>query len=1245
MAENWTREQQAAIDTRNCDLLVAAAAGSGKTAVLVKRIITMICEKDFIDIDKLLIVTFTNAAASEMRQRIADAVTKKINEDPDNEHIKRQLTLLNKATITTIHSFCLEVIRNNFNLIDLDPQFRIADDAEIALIKSEALADLFDELYLENDNESFYDLIECYTENLGDTKLQQLILTIFNFVQGSPFPLEWLTENAEKFNIEDAVSIDDLYWVKIIKSQMEVQIKGAIAACKRAKEICDMPFGPVGYKNNILDDYEILLTISNIFKSTNGFDDLYQAFSNITFSRLGRVTTEASEGLKEEFKKIRDNDIKKVVEEIRNKILFTSPAEMKEDIQNLYPIIRGLSDIVNLFGKKFKEYKKKKNVVDFNDLEHFCLEILLEEGSTLANPISSKVALELQKKYDEILIDEYQDSNLVQELILFSVSKSATETPNRFMVGDIKQSIYKFRLARPELFMDKYNNYEKEVGLHQKIDLFKNFRSRDCVLNSVNYLFYQLMTNFIGETFYDENAALYYGAHFPETDQLISNESEINIICKENKESDIEEDLEVVDEQDEKIEILSDIELEAKFIADRIKKMIEVDKLNVLDKTTGEYRNVQFKDIVILLRTTSKWAEIFCEQLMKCGITAFSDTSSGYFETIEVMTMLSLLQIIDNPQQDVHLITVLHSPMYCVSSDGLTEIKSALINGSFYDCVKAYISKNEEGELYDLLSKFMVDLDKFREEASYTSISELISILYDETNYFNYVGAINGGEVRQANLRALWERAVQFENTSYKGVFNFLRYIEKVQNSNVDIGSAKMLSENENLVKIMSIHKSKGLEFPVVFVSGMGKGFNFQDIRKDMLMHQDLGFGPTFIDYKKRVKRTSVAKICLSKKMIQETLSEELRILYVALTRAKEKLIITGVVKNVEKQGKKWCSFVNETNLEIPSFYMIKAKNFFDFIMPPIARHRDGEGLRDIADVGFARSDSELYHDKSNWDVLFHNANDIQVSSQEKENDVRYEEFKKVISQATEPNIEQQIQERLSHLYQYEHLLFLNTKVSITEMKRFFYKEHAGVLNEGENLNVKTIFREPDFIKKETKTFTPAEKGTIMHTILQHLDLHQIESEEDVHHLLRSLEEKNILHAEELNTVRKSSILKFVNSDLCKRMKVSNEIKKEVPFVMGLKPSEIYPEETGLDTEEVILVHGIVDCFFEENGSYILVDYKTDFIDEKNVETKKAEYKIQLDVYKKAIERATGKDVKEMILYFFNASKAVSINV
>ena len=1243
----WTDEQQQAIDTRKCNLLVAAAAGSGKTAVLVERIIKIITnEENPVDIDKLLVVTFTSAAAAEMRERIAAAISKALEKNPNSKNLQKQLTLLSRANITTMHSFCLDVIKNYFYTIDLDPSFRIADETEITLMKNEIIEDIFEELY-EEDNEYFKGLVEAYSTAKYDEKLKDIILNLYKFSMSGPWPESWLIEKAEEFNISTLEELDKTKWVEILKDNIRVEVEGFINMYHKAIELISDTEGLEAYLDTFRGDLECL---ENVYESLNyGLSEIYAALNGVVFTKLKTVRKSAvfDENAQGTVKSIRDTVKKKVKSLIEDSFTFT-PEESLQGIKDVYPYMKELSRITLDFLDKFNEKKREKNLLDFNDLEHLCLKILIDRDEN-NNIIPSGVAEHFKEFFDEVLVDEYQDSNNVQETIIDLVSRKNSDDPNVFMVGDVKQSIYRFRQAKPELFLDKYSRYPlASGGKERKIQLYKNFRSRDEVLRGVNFIFKMVMSNVVGELEYTDDEALHLGATFlenQEEDSEVGGSIELHIIDKSGNEAEeiVEEELQESEEEEEAVDAIS---LEAKLVSKRIKELFEVKdgkRFKVFDKETKEYRDVKYKDIVILLRATKNWSEIFLDELGAEGIPVYADTGSGYFESIEIRTIMSLLKIIDNPLQDVPMIAVLKSPIMGFTAEELSEIRLLNKEKYFYEIIKDIY--DEKYEVSDTLkakcNKVISDLEKWRNKTIYTPIDEFIWYLYMDTAYYGYVGAMPNGTLRQANLKILFQRAKQYESTSFKGLFNFITFINKLRKSSGDMGSAKILGENEDVVRIMSIHKSKGLEFPIVFTCGMGKQFNLMDLSNSILFHEELGFGPDFVNLNNRNSYSTLAKEAIKKRIRLETLSEEMRILYVAFTRAKEKLIITGATRDLDKSIKNWVSAASlDENIILPS-EVLKGKSYLDWIAMAICKHRQGEELRE--QCGASRE--LIVDDFSNWDVQMWRKSDI-LGDKNLEPVDKIEENTLNIT-ATNISVDKEIKRRLGYKYQYEEGSILPSNVSVSDLKRkdLQYEDEAETLE---------IFREKEIIKpkflQEEKGFTAAEKGTLMHYVMLRLDFDRVGSVAEIKKQIEELVLNKSLTEKEAKVIRYTKIFNFFKSDLGKRILKAHEegrmVHRELPFFTEISSLDINPElNKEIYQNEKIRLQGIIDGFFKEEDGIVLFDYKTDYLEEGNEDEIIERYMVQMKYYKEALEKVTESRVKEVYLYLFALDKEVLLKV
>lgn len=1211
MAEvKWTNEQLQAIQEKDSNILVAAAAGSGKTAVLVERIIHKIIDEQM-DIDKILVVTFTNAAASEMRERILEAIYKKLEENPENVHLQRQIILLNKASICTIHSFCLDVIHNHFYEIDLPSNFKIADTAEIDLLKQEVLDDLFEQKYTENDKD-FIELLENYTNYRGDEALQELVLKIYKFIQSSPFPIKWLQEKLELLKIEDK-DISQTIWGKLIIQAVEDDIQESIMQLETVKSKMALYPEMTKFYQKICEDLIIIKDLQNY----NSWDELYIKLLNFNFSKWP-VDKKVTNDLKEDSKEIRDK-VKKHIKEKTAKLLSCSQEQAVKDLKIITPILEKLSNLVTEFTKNFAEKKKEKNCIDFNDIEHFALKILLDENN---NP--TEVAKKYKEKFEEIAIDEYQDSNLVQEAILTSISKGN----NIFMVGDVKQSIYKFRQARPELFLQKYDEYknkeEKTQEDNLKIQLFRNFRSRQNILNITNLVFESIMSKELGDINYNENEYLNYGASYPEPEEIknYAGIAELDIIDLKEDESITAFEGEEDEEEQERVE---DDVLEAKFVANKIQELLNSDYM-VFDKKLG-YRKIRPKDIVILLRATSNLSPIYEKEISDLELPVFSDTSGTYLDTVEIQTILSVLKIIDNPLQDIPLVVVLRSSICNFTDNDLITIRLTDRNCNFYEAlIKTRLIC--DGDLKNKIESFLEKLEKWKSISQYMPLDEFIWQIYLDTGYYQYVGLLPNGAMRQANLKTLFEKAKQYEKASFKGLFNFIQFIDKLKKQNGDLASAKLIGENEDVIRIMSIHKSKGLEFPVVFLCNSHKKFNMQDLNDIILLHQDIGFGPTIMDTTKKIKYSSIAKDAIKLKMKQETLSEEQRILYVALTRAKEKLYITGRSKDFTKyvQDKnKVLEMYESENIKLDAKLMKKANSYLDWIMY-VYLFNQGRTIT-LKGEQYKLSDIITLNVSNKKDLL---------KTLAKEEVVEQIDLKEKIGQilknkSDEENkkSDQALKELLEWKYDYIVDTTLPTKSSVTKIKQEKIKLEEMLKGiESEEVEYKKSYT-PKFMQ-EDKKISNAEKGTLVHLCIQRLDERKDYELKDIQNMILNLVEKEIITKNEADAIDVNLIYQYTKSQLFEELRQAKEVHKEQPFYINIPAKDVVSEAE--NSKKNILVQGIIDLYYiDKNDNLVLIDFKTDYIsNEPNAKEKILEkYKVQLEIYKTALEQALGRKVNK----------------
>ena len=1230
MSVNWTKEQEQVIRLRNRNILVSAAAGSGKTAVLVQRILEKVMDpRNPVDIDRLLIMTFTRAAAGEMRERIANALEDALYRNPDNEHLQRQTTLIHTAQITTIDGFCAYVIRNYFHLIGLDPGYRTGEEGELKLLKEDVMKELL-EAYYARGEEKFKYFIECYASGKSDEGIKELIYSLYNAAMSNPYPDEWLEKCIDSYRNTDLEEIKTSEWMNLLWKNVLEDICQAENLVEEARELCNIPGGPYLYEEALESDL-LLIRETKEKVEAGDFDGIRALLGNPSFARLSakKPKEPVDDTLKEQVKGLRES-AKGILKDIGSRYFTVKEEELPLLLSSCLEPVEMLVELTREFIRLYGEKKREKNILDFTDMEHFALEILTgQEGK-------SPAARELSLKYDEVMVDEYQDSNLVQEMITNCVSGWADGRKNIFMVGDVKQSIYRFRLARPELFMEKYKKYSLTDSDEQRIDLHKNFRSRSQVLDCANYIFRQIMGEGLGGIAYDDAAALYPGAQFPEGSKEAFLSTEVLLV-----EKDAEELEDLMDGRDAR-------ELEALAISHRIKEI--VGKELILDKETKEYRPVRYGDIVILLRSASGWSETFTEVLSAHGIPVYAASKTGYFSALEVVTILNYLQICDNPLQDIPMTGVLRSPIVGCTTQELAILRETFPEGMIYESVLGYLEKykgtsEEAHALYQKLHTFISLLNELRNLAVYTPVHELILEILRRTGYGNYAKALPNGAQRSANLAMLVEKAMDYEKTSYRGLFNFVRYIEHLQKYEVDYGEVNLSGAGEGSVEIMTIHKSKGLEFPVVILAGMGKQFNFQDLNARLLIHPEYGLGADAILPDKRMIVSTLNKQVIRRKLLEESLGEEIRILYVALTRAKEKLIMTGTISNLEKEMMYLSRFREKEDELLPVETRLKAKNYWDYVLPALSRHRCMDDL--YREFGLLPpSDNSLYHDQAEFEVKRITARmlaDAEVAEQAfdqmEDSVLEFWDCEKVIDQ----QIRQELEKRFGFVYPYESRRDIPVKVSVSDLKKRSYHEETDF--------EEAVYFEPDIVpliprfveekKEEGGEFTGSARGTAYHRVMECIEYNKTDSAEQLKEQLHSLVQNKKMTAAEAECVCISDIRAFVECDLGQRMKkaaVEGRLFREQPFVISRSAAEI--EETW-DPQERVLVQGIIDAYFLEEDEIILVDYKTDRVRRNEEQMLIDRYHTQLEDYAQALQRMTGRKVKEKYIYSFTLKKAI----
>lgn len=1237
MSVKWTKEQEKVINLRNRSLLVSAAAGSGKTAVLVQRIISMVTDKaEPLDIDRLLVVTFTNAAAAEMRERVGAAIENALEQEPYNQHLQRQLTLVHNAQITTIDSFCIRILRDHFHKIDLEPGFRIADEGELKLLREDVCEAVLEEFYQKADPE-FFRFADSYSGAKNDLQIKEMILKLYNYAESYPWPKEWLETCVQQYEAANEAELEEKSWIRDFLSYLDVRIEDLITAQKKLLELTQEPDGPYMYEASIADD---LRQLENLRKCEH-FSQWQEAVSSIDFKNIGRSGKYEGSVAKKNAVMSGRKRMKDQIDKWK-KTIFATPLEVQlERLTQTSKMVRVLVTLTQAFSDRFYEEKQKKNMLDFSDVEHNALRVLV-------NPETKELtetALEYQQQYREVMIDEYQDSNYVQETLLTAVSGVKNGNENLFMVGDVKQSIYRFRLARPELFMDKYHRFSTEESSRQRIDLHRNFRSRREVVEAVNDIFYPLMEKDLGNVAYDAEAALYAGAEYPDYENADCCKPEFLLVP--SQESGMERR-----------------EQEAAAVAGRIRELVE----------TQEIPGITYKDIVLLLRSMSGWAETYQKVFEQEGIPLIVASKTGYFSATEVQTVLSLLRVLDNPYQDIPMAAVMKSYFGKFTSEELAQIRAESPGMPFYQCVEQFTLSEEQqkeeqiadtnvveaekqqkeepisdtdaveaeilpqekenenvsdqrSHLAEKIIAFQEMLQNFRQRIPYTPIHRLLQEILDETGYRNYVAALPAGEQRRANLDMLMEKAVAYEQTSYHGLFHFIRYIDRLMKYDVDYGEAEIVSEQENAVRLMSIHKSKGLEFPVVFVCGMGKQFNEQDLNSNMIFHPEFGIGLKWFDCEKRTKANTLIHQIFAMEAKKENLGEELRVLYVALTRAKEKLILAGTCK-LPEEGQ-YSGFSREEKVSFSTRY--DAKSYWDWVMPVL---------------GMENPDYRY--------VIWDEAR-MQQEEQRKLQDTALEHRTLLVALQNVSEIElTQLKETFSWEYAWKEEGTHKQKVSVSELKHRAMEERSEsaeqTLNTAQPLFPDEIATPyvPRFVQ-EAKENAGALYGTMVHRFLECLDfaglpdfaeekqgLYFVKQQIDALCALGRMQEAD---AKRLNW---KQLLGFLQSDTAKRMRVAAEqgtLEREKPFVMSVPANLVWEESR---PEEEVLIQGIIDVFWEEADGIVLLDYKTDHVD--NAQELVHRYKKQLELYADALSRFSGeKPVKEILIYSFALAETIRL--
>lgn len=1209
----WTNEQQAAIDSRGQTLLLSAAAGSGKTAVLVERIIRRLLDKEYpIDITELLVVTFTKAAAAEMRDRIGTALMKALSETKD-PRVERQLALLPSAQISTLHAFCQHVIRKYFYTIDLDPAFSIAGEEELNLLRRQVLEDVFLSYYEDDEKASIlYPLADMFGSDRGDDILMDTVSRMYTYARSLAWPEHWLKEAARAYDVAPDAVIDDMVWAGPIKDAVrrileeDARLYDGVLYHLRQREA----FAPA------CDTFVAEQAALRQAAQARSWDDLSRFVRAIDFPRLKslRKLSDDDKAVWERCKKVRDDVKKDVIKTLQAVYFSATPEEWLDGMRAMKPIMDGLVTLTLDFAKAYGAAKKEKGWIDFSDLEHFCLQILLAPDASPEHPVPSAAAEELRSQYEEVFIDEYQDTNGVQELITRLVSGE----DNRFMVGDIKQSIYRFRLADPTLFLEKYQSFSRdEKAVQRCIDLGRNFRSVPVVLDAVNAVFSRAMTAEAAGMDYGEREKLYAGRQAPDDERWIGGPVEVDIVPTPSDEEDDDGS--------------TAFEKECRFIAGRIGELLASGRMAA--RKDGTLEPLSYRHIVVLLRSMAGKADVLIQALQEGGIPSYAEQSGGYFAAVEVQVMLALLRCIDNPEQDLAMAAVLRSPLVGLDETALAGVRLAG-DGTLWQNLPAFVASLPDGvDEKEDLQQFMAAFDSWRTYSRRHGVAELLQRLYDDTAYVDFVGAMPGGDVRQANLKALYDRARQYEEAGFRGLFRYLQLMDKMKEDGLDLAPAKVVSEKEDVVRIMSIHKSKGLEFPVVFVADMGKAFNRRDTQDQILFHNRLGIGLKQYDPEWRMSYPTLIWSGIAAQLRWEGTAEEERILYVAMTRARDQLILTGHSSHIDRDWQRWTSHLNPA----------QAKSYFDWVMPAALAPFGAKADADYARPGAAWQDAV-------WQVRIARA--VPAGTVEEgayDGEPRLEALRR--GDLTGTPVPSWLDEQLSWQYAYPQAVRTAAKFSVSEVKRRYQELHSDELQDEAALSVPAaavippapgeddaFAALPPWLAGEEAAVSGAQRGTALHKALQYITPAADQTTATLRREIDAFVRQGLLSREEAKLVYVPVLAAFCQSDIGRRMAESPELHREYPFTVLLAGGDPLPET---ETGEQILIQGVIDCLFREDDAWILVDYKSDRLE--TADAFRSRYAVQLALYKRAVEQITHRPVEETYIYSLHLQQEIRL--
>lgn len=1271
MGVKWTPEQESAIMSPKDSnlgaqtLLVAAAAGSGKTAVLVERIITRLKDMENpLSVQELMVVTFTKAAAAEMSARIGVALAKAMESTDDKAlqaRLERQLNLLPSAHISTLHSFCQWVIRSYFYKLDIPPTARIGNEAEMALLKQEVLENLLKEAY-EHNMYGIFDLSDFFSDDKSDAGLQDKVLSLYEFAMSQSNPDRWMRHAVEPYKAAQEQDLRDTLWGRAMWDDQQAEIDRIADRIEQMEPLLESPVGPKKWDKV----YQEQLAALTQLKEAQTWSDMVDVcrnldtFTKASFTSLGKALEkgEVDGALADEFKSLGSQN-KDSLKGMKNGLFHIDESVLQQQFKDQYPLIHNLVELTIAFHKSYDEAKKEQGIMDFSDLEHLCLALLVEPG-TEDDPQPSEVALELQETFKEIMVDEYQDTNGVQETIINLISR----VDNRFYVGDVKQAIYSFRMADSSLFMNKYNTYGlMNDAVERRIDLAKNFRSHENILTTTNFIFYQIMTQEAAELNYGEKESLIPGRIVEDApSDWVGGAVELHLLdtSDTNRSDETDGDSETAGDEPE------NNERELDFIIQKIKELHASKKQ--VQNADGSFRQIQWRDFAVLRRSLAGWGTRAVAAMRQAGIPAVVNERDGYFEAQEIQLLLSLLQIIDNPEQDLPMAAVLHSGLVGLDANELGALRLTG-DGSLWSVMSLYAEQAQD----ERLLQFIAHIERWRTLSRRHGVADLLWDIYETLDYVNYVGAMPNGLVRRANVMALYERAKGFESSGFRGLFRFLRFVESLRDSNQDMAVANVVTEADDVVRLMTIHKSKGLEFPVVFLSGVQKKFNTMDFNSPLLVDKNGGIGLKGYYPDIRVSYPSMPWLYCKSIKSDAMKAEEQRILYVALTRARDKLFLTGYINKEIKKEKGVGAHIKHaalTQTQALGADLIKAGNsYLHWLLIAFARHLDGGApLRNIIELE-GETNFDLLDRQCQVKVEIHDGSlygDLDYKADVDETTIN---TVRVLGKVNDVELPEEIVQRFA--FTYPNLIASKTtaKISVSELKRRFAERDAEAVSATDvsmqqkpviscdaiddttdeaavvdtsipaisetELSDSVFGRKPLAIADAEEIVTGAQWGTLMHEAMQWLPVKKY-TQQSMTDMLDSLQAEGKFSDEERSLLSDRSLYGFFNSDLGRRLIASERVERELPFSMLFDGNRVYPD---VEKGERLFLQGIIDTAFVEDGQWVLVDYKTDRV--KSGDELIRRYKIQMDLYKEALERLTNMPVKASYIYSFRLHEAV----